>query len=111
MGITEVLKRIWLFSAKKVKSSESVSKQPTQLIVKVNSSLPHMIVTLSVLIQYRGEAKEVSGNTVGCSLELPGAIPSARVKPVGWYCSIQRNIQQYYPIPPRLRLGIDIVIM
>ena len=24
------------------------------------------------LIQYRGEAKDVSGNTVGCSLELPG---------------------------------------
>jgi hypothetical protein len=42
---------------------------------------------------------------------LPGAIPSARAKPVGRYCSIQRNIQQYYPIPPRLCLGIDIVIM
>ena len=30
----------------------------------------------------------------------------ARAKPVGRYCSIQRNIQQYYPIPPWLRLGI-----
>ena len=37
---------------------------------------------------------------------LPGAIPSARAKPVGRYCSIQTNIQQYYPIPPRLQLGI-----
>ena len=33
MGITELLRRIWLFSANKIKSSESVSKQPTQLII------------------------------------------------------------------------------
>ena len=33
MGITEILRRIWLFSAIKIKSSESVSKQPTQLII------------------------------------------------------------------------------
>ena len=33
MGITESLRRIWLFSANKIKSSESVSKQPTQLII------------------------------------------------------------------------------
>ena len=39
MGITEILRRIWLFSANKIKSSESGSKQPTQLIVKLNSSL------------------------------------------------------------------------
>ena len=32
MGITEILRRIWLFSANKIKSSESFSKQPTQLI-------------------------------------------------------------------------------
>ena len=44
MGITEILRRIWLFSAK-IKSSESFSNQPTQLIVKLNSSLRHIIVT------------------------------------------------------------------
>ena len=38
MGITEILRRIWLFSANKIKSSESVNKQPTQLIVELNSS-------------------------------------------------------------------------
>ena len=27
------------------------------------------------MIQYRGEAKEVLGNTVGCSLELPRLCP------------------------------------
>ena len=45
MGITEILRRIWLFSANKIESSESFSKQPTQLIVEINSSLRHIIVT------------------------------------------------------------------
>ena len=45
MGITEILRRIWLFSANKTKSSEFISKQPTQLIVKLNSSLRQIIVT------------------------------------------------------------------
>ena len=46
MGITENLRRIWLFSANKIKSSESFSKQPTQLIVELNSSLQYIIVTI-----------------------------------------------------------------
>ena len=33
MEITKILRRIWLFSTNKVKSYESVSKQPTQLII------------------------------------------------------------------------------
>ena len=45
MGITEILRRIWLFSVNKIKSSESFSKQPTQLIVELKSSLRHIIVT------------------------------------------------------------------
>ena len=49
MGITEILRRIWLFSANKIKSSESVSEQPTQLIVELNSSLRHIIVTMVTL--------------------------------------------------------------
>ena len=32
-GITEILRRSWLFSTNKIKSSESGSKQPTQLII------------------------------------------------------------------------------
>ena len=43
--ITEILRRIWLFSANKIKSSESFSKQPIQLIANLNSSLRHIIVT------------------------------------------------------------------
>ena len=45
IGITEILRRIWLFSANEIKSSESFSKLPTQLIVELNSSLRHIIVT------------------------------------------------------------------
>ena len=44
MGITKFLRRIWLFSANKIESSESGSTQPTQLIVELNSSLQHIIV-------------------------------------------------------------------
>ena len=43
---TEILRRIWLFSANKIKSSESVGKQPTQLIVQLNSSLRQKLGTL-----------------------------------------------------------------
>ena len=42
MGITEILRMIWIFSANKIKSSESVSKQPTQprtTRFRLNSSL------------------------------------------------------------------------
>ena len=53
MGITEILRRIWLFSANKIKSPESGSKQPNQLIVQLSSSLWHIIVTL-ILLKARG---------------------------------------------------------
>ena len=43
MGIIEILRRIWLFSGNKIKSCESFSKQPTQLIVELNSSLQQII--------------------------------------------------------------------
>ena len=49
MGITEILRRIWLFSTNRIKSSESGSEQPTQLIVELNSSLRHIIVTIGII--------------------------------------------------------------
>ena len=52
MGITEIFRRIWLFSANKIKSSESFSKQPTQLMVELNSSLQHIIVTLGSFVKF-----------------------------------------------------------
>ena len=51
MGITEILRRILLFSANKIKSSESCSSKPTQLIVELKSSLRQIIVTQSTQIQ------------------------------------------------------------
>ena len=56
MGIKEILRRIWLFSANKIKSSESFSKQPTQLIVKLNSSLLRIIVTIVSMSYVQGQA-------------------------------------------------------
>ena len=41
----KILRRIWLFSANKIKRSESVSKQPTQLIIELNSSLQQKLGT------------------------------------------------------------------
>ena len=35
MGIIEILRGIYIFSANEIKSSESFSNQPTQLIVQV----------------------------------------------------------------------------
>jgi hypothetical protein len=58
MGITEMLRRIWLISANKIKSSESLSKQPTQLIVRLNSSLRHIIVTQQLVTPPAGEIYE-----------------------------------------------------
>ena len=46
MGITEILRRIWLFSANEIKSSESFSKQPTQLIIAAHNCLFYNIEVL-----------------------------------------------------------------
>ena len=40
------------FSANKIKSSEYFSKQPTQLIFELNSSLWHIIVTIDINKMY-----------------------------------------------------------
>ena len=63
MGITEFLRRIWLLSANKIKSSESFSKQPTQLIVELNSSLRHIIVTNVASQHYIHELASASVHT------------------------------------------------
>ena len=61
MGITEILRRIWLFSANKMQISEYSSKQPTQLIIKLNSSLRHIIVTKGTPEQF-----SIPLNTLPC---------------------------------------------
>ena len=49
MGITEILRRIWQFSANTAKSSESFNKQPTQLIVKLNTSLQQIVAKINTV--------------------------------------------------------------
>ena len=63
MGITEILRRIWVFSANRIKSSESFSKQPTQLIVELNSSLRQKIVTM---VSRRAELAFDISHDLGC---------------------------------------------
>ena len=46
MGMTEILRSIWLFSTNKIKSSQSFSKQPTQLIVELNLSSRQKLGTI-----------------------------------------------------------------
>ena len=60
MGITEILRRIWLFSASKIKSFESFIKKPTPLVLEFNSSLRHIIVTFfynQLFLQFRNCTK------------------------------------------------------
>ena len=60
MGIKEILRRIWLFSVNKIRTSESVSKQPSQLKHKLelNSAPWHIIATKSIT----------------CSINIPSTI-------------------------------------
>ena len=51
MGITEILRRIWLFSANKIKSCESVNKQP-ESNNQLNSSLQQKLDTLVVTLDF-----------------------------------------------------------
>ena len=48
MRITEILKKIWLFSANKRKSSESISKQPTQLIIAAHNCHIYFLQTVKI---------------------------------------------------------------
>ena len=45
MGIADILRRIWLFSENKIKTSGSVGKQSTQLKVEFNLSLRQKLDT------------------------------------------------------------------
>ena len=45
MGIAEILRRIWLFSENKIKTSGSVGKKSTQLKVEFNLSLRQKLDT------------------------------------------------------------------
>ena len=66
MGIRENLRKIWLFSENKIKSSESFSKQPIQLIVELNSSLRQITVT-QILIQNKKEKVEDCRLLLSCT--------------------------------------------
>ena len=68
MGITEILRRIWLFSARKIKTSESFSKQPTQLIVELNLSLRQKLGT-DIIIYIEERSFKVENMILAASLD------------------------------------------
>ena len=57
MGITEILIRILLFSANNIKSSESFSKQPTQIIIAAhNCHIDNLYYNIKLLKQFLSSA-------------------------------------------------------
>ena len=64
MGITEILRRIWLFSANKIES-ESFSKQPTQLIIAAHNCHTYFRLVFSVtcvIMQRNGAGLEMASS-------------------------------------------------
>ena len=72
MGITEILRRIWLFSLIKIKSSESFNKQPTQLIIEFNSSLRQIIDSQALLVYFFCQNFRCTNLAHDCSLTTHG---------------------------------------
>ena len=58
-GVTEILRGIWLFSANKIKTSESVSKKSFQLKLELNSSLWQKLGTFVVRKEKTCEITEI----------------------------------------------------
>ena len=57
MGVTEILIRIWLFSANNIKSSESFSKQPTEIIIAAhNCHIDYLYYNIKLLKQFLSSA-------------------------------------------------------
>ena len=64
MGITETLRRIWLFSANKIKSSEYFSKQPTELIIAEHNCHTNSVAAAVTVVWPSCLAKIYSGGPV-----------------------------------------------
>ena len=113
MGITEILGRIWLFNANKIKISKSVSKQPTQLIIAAhNCHIGHIIVTivgclievsseglLAVLFNIISGWAQVEGDVVGVTVDPAAAACAALlsndifIRKWNWRCEFEPTAQ------------------
>ena len=71
LGITEVLRRIWLFSANKIKTSESFSKKSTWLKLELNSSLWQKLDTNVVFTGSRDQDRITLKLAMCCSTIKP----------------------------------------
>ena len=74
MEITEIIRRIWLFSANKIKSSEYFSKQPTQLSIAAHNchTAVHYLAISPPRIRITDDTGSVSPDMFGMRLQKTG---------------------------------------
>ena len=108
MGITEILRWIWIFHTNKMKSSESFNKQPTQLIVQLNSSLRDTIVALVVVFCY----SKIFLPVTCCVRRFPMMlIPIIQLKWFGYIHIVSNPIPPpLFIFSPRKELGTDGIV-
>jgi len=72
MRITHILRRIWLFSENKITSSESFSKQPTQLIIVAHNchTSTSLVKTLGLFSQKREKRKKNNCLVFSCTQKV-----------------------------------------
>ena len=81
------------FSANKIKSSEYFSKQPTQLIVALNSSLRHIFVTFALLDHPMYMIRYHFGRLVMCMCVIkPKIFFLANLKSVFRFCLCRKSL-------------------
>ena len=103
MGIKLFLRRIWLISANKIKTSESVCKESSQLKLELNSSLRQIIDTLVCTIYYvKWQVLSVQWNNFQ-SYELPQKRKSNQVE-----MRLHKNFEQFIAQihTPRCRISL-----
>ena len=97
MGITKILRRIWLFSANKIKSSESFSKQPTQLIIVAHNchknfaSIVYLPTWLILLLTAINRKKNMTSDLIQTKLVYGEQLEPIRVDLSKPYKKVQKH--------------------
>ena len=81
--IIEILRTIWLFSA-----SESVSKQSTQLKLKLNSSLQLKLDTLASIKHFFVKVENILKGSLD---SIPSPSPSMKIQIMSWKVCLRCN--------------------
>ena len=103
------MRRIWLFSANKIKSS--FSKQPTQLIVVLNSSLRHIVVTLVFAFKHAEDSDLLTQCLSNQAWPWPRLFSVHRSAKVFAFCKLlhwARNSHRSFPVDRKSRQMITL---